>query len=716
MIYHENGRLGKLSVIGLGCWNFGSQWNNKVSTKEAVRIIRYAIDNGISFVEVAETYGEHEGQCEQILGKALQDGYRDKVLLISKVNWFGLMRMDVFTAKKSLYSRISRHVFNKINRFKPAVDLANRTQEFVHFCAQSTCGRLKTDHIDLLLCHGDTHKDLKDFIESLRQLKAEGYIKHYGISTDTLDVLKRFYELSDGECAACECDYSILNRKAETGIFRYCQENGIAIFTRGTLCRGILSGKYNLETNFKESSRSSWNIGGKNRWEYELFISRIEELNNKISGDSLADIAYKFAFSRPEYPCVLIGCKSLEQIKHNISIAEAKLSKDEVAIIESISDDLRGRNRESSPSILLLGGTGTLSSAVLQRALKKGYNLAVLNRGSKNNEIPIGVETIFGDLREPQEIERLLKNKRYDVVVDFVTRKPEEMECIFPVFSRICKQYIFISTACVYRRDKKDFPIQESSPKPNMNWAYNTEKYACENKLIELSANTSTWYTIIRPYITYDNQRVPFGVAPEYRYHRTLIERIKHGKPMFMWDDGKTITTSTYVSEFAVGVVGLFLNSKAKNEDFHITSSHTYKTDELLKQLYHKLGSNPYIVYYTEEELVDALPQYKNMLVGDRFLPAIFDNTKIKEAVPEYKSEITLEEGIDYILEYYGNNKEYAYDYQYEGVVDRLLKKKGHGCVYVSYPHSNGKDRMMYYLYKYFSYPVANKIKNFFGA
>lgn len=51
MLYIENGRLGNLSTIGLGCWNFGAQWNNKVSTEEAVKIIRYAIDNGVNYVE-----------------------------------------------------------------------------------------------------------------------------------------------------------------------------------------------------------------------------------------------------------------------------------------------------------------------------------------------------------------------------------------------------------------------------------------------------------------------------------------------------------------------------------------------------------------------------------------------------------------------------------------------------------------------------------------
>lgn len=60
-----------------------------------------------------------------------------------------------------------------------------------------------------------------------------------------------------------------------------------------------------------------------------------------------------------------------------------------------------------------------------------------------------------------------------------------------------------------------------------MNWDYNVEKYNSEKELVKLSQNASCYYTIIRPYITYDDERIPFGIAPSYKYHRTIIERLK---------------------------------------------------------------------------------------------------------------------------------------------------------------------------------------------
>lgn len=335
MKYTKCGQMGDLSVMGLGCWNFGAQWN-KTTEKESISIIRKAIDSGINYVDVAESYGEPDGQCEMILGKALKDGYREKVFLVSKVGWYGRRESDNMTAKASFVNRQIKRVFNRLYRFK-TVDLQQRTPAIVRLSGHACCGRLQTDHIDLLLCHDGDVKDVRPFIDGFRQLKNEGFIRFYGISTDNIDVLKRFYESSDGECAACECDYSILNRRAEDSIFKFCVEHNIAILTRGTLCRGLLSGKYNLDTEFKEQSRIMWNKGGLYRGQYERYMHEIDLLKKEFDKNNLAEIAYKYAFSRPERPTVVMGCTSIEQLNSNIEIASDYLEEEKISVIEKIS-------------------------------------------------------------------------------------------------------------------------------------------------------------------------------------------------------------------------------------------------------------------------------------------------------------------------------------------------------------------------------------------
>lgn len=367
-------------------------------------------------------------------------------------------------------------------------------------------------------------------------------------------------------------------------------------------------------------------------------------------------------------------------------------------------------NINSDIKVLLIGGSGTLSKAVLKESMAKGYSLAIMNRGLRSNTVPAGVEHLVCDVKNEEALKDILSDKYFDVVVDFVSRIPSETRMLYSVFNGICKQYIFISTACVYRRNLEDMPIKEDSPKPNYNWSYNVEKFECEETLKSLSKGSKSYYTIVRPYITYDNERIPFGIAPEYKYHRTIIERIKAGKPMFIWGDGQTMTTSTHVSEFAVGLVGLFLNDKARNEDFHITSSMSYPVIDVLTLLFEKLGKKPQIVHLTNEEMSEWLPQYKSMLLGDRVLPAVFDNSKIKNAVPEFGSKITLSEGLDKILEYYNNKSEYDYDYKYDALIDRMLTKKGINCGFKQYTSSTTRSRSVYYAYRYFQESTANRI------
>lgn len=360
--------------------------------------------------------------------------------------------------------------------------------------------------------------------------------------------------------------------------------------------------------------------------------------------------------------------------------------------------------------VLLLGGTGTLSSAVLKEAMSHGWNVTILNRGFRQKELPVGTNVIIGDFYNISSWIDKVATLKFDVVVDFLSRKDTDIKRVYPLLKKVCKQYIFISSACVYKRDSNDFPLTEDSPKPNEKWNYNVEKYDAERTLVRLAADFCAKFTIVRPYITYDDERIPFGISPIYKYHRTLLERIKCGKPMFVWKNGENVTTLTYVSDFAKGVVGLFLNVNAFNQDFHITSDYHYTWNEFWKILCSKMNVKPSIYNISLEEFEKYLPRYSCMLRGDRALDAIFDNEKIKKAVPTLKFDYSLSEGIDRILKYYDDLESWDYDYEYDALVDRMLSSKSSNCTYVKYKNSKRTSCIVYHLYRYLPYRIALKI------
>ena len=348
--------------------------------------------------------------------------------------------------------------------------------------------------------------------------------------------------------------------------------------------------------------------------------------------------------------------------------------------------------------ILLLGGSGTLSKAILEELLSVGYEVSVFNRGHNNNVLPTGV----------------LKKVSccfFDVVVDFLSREPKDIARVYSLFMNSCHQYIFISTCCIYRRNKEDFPLTEDSPKPNKDWDYNVNKFNCEVTLKQLSFKSSSYYTIVRPYITYDDERIPIGIAPAYKFHKTIIERIRAGKPMIMWDDGNAITTVTHTCDFSKGVVGLMLNEKAKNEAFHITSNFQYSGKTLLLELYSALGQVPNIISLSTDELCNKMPKYAKMLKGDRALDASFDNSKIKSVIPGLCFTIDIKKGLQRIIKHYDSIEESEYDYEFDAQLDRVARFCGVKTKYVKYPGTKKSHKIQYNLYKNLPYRFAKRAK-----
>lgn len=360
--------------------------------------------------------------------------------------------------------------------------------------------------------------------------------------------------------------------------------------------------------------------------------------------------------------------------------------------------------------ILLLGGTGTLSYAVLKESLNKGYCVYVMNRGSNNEGLPRNVKIIICDFKDKKALEYTFADKRFDIIVDFLSREPSDIIRAYDVFANKCEQYIFISSACVFKRNDENLPIKEDSPKPNETWSYNTLKYECELKLQELARSASSYFTIIRPYITYNNERIPLGITPAYKYHRTIIERIKSGKPWFYWDDGKAITTVTYSEDFAIGTVGLFFNAKAINEDFNITTSFCYTQKEIVELLFTKLGATLNVANIDSKVLANILPEFRGILLGDRALDAKFDNSKIIYAVPHLQFKTTLDEGLDHVIDFWENCKSYKYDYAFDARIDKMLNQIGIKCNYIRYPNSHSKSKLIYFIYRYFPLNLARRL------
>ena len=323
--------------------------------------------------------------------------------------------------------------------------------------------------------------------------------------------------------------------------------------------------------------------------------------------------------------------------------------------------------------ILMVGGTGVLSSAVAKEALCKGLEVTMINRGNRRKNMPQGVELIVSDKDNHERISHLLKGRQFDAVMDFLCYNEQELERSFSFYSQITKQYFFISSAAVYNNSIIG-PCRENHPKIQPLWSYSVNKWKSEEKLMALAMGTDVNYTIVRPMVTYDDTRIPYGIAPLYGFHWTIIERILHDKPIITWNQGANRCNMMRVEDFAVAFVGLIGNEKAYNEAFNICGDEAPSFKEVLDIIGDIVCHEVKTIDVAPEFYAKENPGIAGELLGGRAITTLIDNTKIKDVVPNFSQRIFLKEGIFRTIDAYKKkNYQKGIDWSFEAMTDKVI-------------------------------------------
>ena len=326
--------------------------------------------------------------------------------------------------------------------------------------------------------------------------------------------------------------------------------------------------------------------------------------------------------------------------------------------------------------ILLIGGTGTISTAVARLLAERGEDLTLLNRGNRSGDVPAGAKVIVCDANDEQAVAEKTAGEKYDVVCQFVAYKPEQVQRDYRLFAGRTKQYIFISSAAAYHRPITDYRITEGTSLANPYWAYAREKAACEDFLMKMYREENFPVTIVRPSHTYGDKYVPVG-AHGRKGNWQILKRMLDGKPVIIHGDGTSLWTITNNRDFAKGFVGLMLNPHAMGEAFHITSDESTTWNQLYATMANCLGVELKAVHVASEFLAEADPPYDmgGSLIGDKANSVVFDNTKLKRAVPGFQATITAAEGIRRTVEYMTTHPEcQVEDPEFDDWCDRIIE------------------------------------------
>ena len=276
---------------------------------------------------------------------------------------------------------------------------------------------------------------------------------------------------------------------------------------------------------------------------------------------------------------------------------------------------------------LIIGGTGTISSAVVAHLVDTGWEVTLLNRGRR--AAPAGVRVLVGDMEDEAGVRRLLEGEAFDTVADFIVFTPEQARRDIRLFAGKTRQYIFISSASAYQKPVPALPITEETPLINPYWQYSRNKAEIEGLLMAEYRQSAFPVTIVRPSHTYGEKSLPVQIHGDMGAWQVL-RRMQLGKTVPVAADGETLWTLTTAEDFALYFCGLCGNAKAVGQAYHITSDQSVTWNEVYRVLADLLHAE-YRPCYIPAHLLAQCPQYDfcGSLLGDKANSVQFDNGKV---------------------------------------------------------------------------------------
>jgi myo-inositol catabolism protein IolS len=294
MKYRRLGKTGlRVSVIGVGTWQFGGEWGKAFQQTEVDAILAKASERGINLIDKAECYGDH--LAEKLVGRAIK-GRREKWVLATK---FG-------------------HKFNgpfqRDNLFEP-VQMQEQLEQSLR--------ALQTDYIDLYQFHSGTDAlfETPGLWEKLRELVTRGIIRHVGVSVSKKNAsLRQVDHASEVGAETIQAVYNRIERDAEKEILPSCLKQNLGVLARVPLASGFLSGKYTKEAQFPSTDvRAIWQSDEERRF----LAEQAEQVKREVpEGVPMAQWALAWCLQHPAVSCVIPGCKNIEQVQSNANAAD----------------------------------------------------------------------------------------------------------------------------------------------------------------------------------------------------------------------------------------------------------------------------------------------------------------------------------------------------------------------------------------------------------
>jgi aryl-alcohol dehydrogenase-like predicted oxidoreductase len=326
----ELGRSGlKVSAIGLGCMGINFSYATKLSNDEGVALIRAAVDRGVTFFDTAEVYGPFTN--EDVVGEALRP-FRDKVVIATK---FGF---DI-----DFETRENRGVSSRPDRIRKAVE--------------GSLKRLSIETIDLLYQHRvDPTVPIEDVAGTVKDLIAQGKVKHFGMSEPGVQTLRRAHAVLP--VTALQNEYSLWWRAPETnGVLQACDELGIGFVPYSPLGKGFLTGTIGKVTDLGEGDfrKNVPRFQPEAMEKNHAFVDLLKRVGDE-KGKTPAQIALAWLLAQRPTIVPIPGTTKLHRLEENIGAAEIELTPGDVRAIAEAASRIEVEGERYAPQHMAMVG------------------------------------------------------------------------------------------------------------------------------------------------------------------------------------------------------------------------------------------------------------------------------------------------------------------------------------------------------------------------
>lgn len=299
--------------------------------------------------------------------------------------------------------------------------------------------------------------------------------------------------------------------------------------------------------------------------------------------------------------------------------------------------------------VLIIGGTGNISTAIAKMLIDRGDAVTLYNRG--NSSIS-GAKTIIGDRTQYEAFEKQMKEAgTFDTVMDMIGYDPEDERSTVRAFKGRIGQFIFCSTVDTYRKPAAIYPVKEGDERgadPAFGYAYN--KVLCEEVLEEAHKRGDFPVTIIRPAATYNDTWCPISLLGP---GTALLKRIREGKPVIVLGDGTSFWVSSHRDDVARAFVNAVGNPITYGKDYNVTGDECITWEEYYQTAARVMNAPAVKFVHISAELLGKLaPKSAEWCVLNFKFNNVFDNSHAKKELG-YTYNITWEEGVRRMVEYH---------------------------------------------------------------